>query len=231
MKSGNYAELMDKFYAGTASAEEINLLQSEKLINDLDNLYVEAINSEREQKMDWEFEDFMKEIPQTKIVTLSTQSAPGVWLKRIMAAAAMIVVIMTTYVFWPQQNQPKEIANVVVNNKSADSNLIGNNTETVDKIKDAEPADESIKPTPKGISNYAVKPTKKETSKSIIHTAKENVKEKENAQDFFVMVNGKAITDEADAIAITRESLSMVSRNLSSTVNELRALSQIKIKL
>ena len=230
MKSGNYDELMDKFYAGTASAEEINLLQSENLIDDLDNLYVEALDSEREQKMDWEFDNFIKEIPATKIVTLNTQKTPGVWLKRMMSAAAIIALILTAYVFWPQQNQTKEIAKVVVNNQSIDTNQLPANTEPVANVEEAAPVTEIAKQGPKADKNYAVNPSKKRTAKFIIHTAKEIVDEKENHQDFFVMVNGKPITNEADAIAITKESLSMVSRNLTSTVDELRPLSEIKIK-
>ncbi|MEO6637547.1 MAG: hypothetical protein ABIN25_04680, partial [Ginsengibacter sp.] len=204
MKSGNFDEMMDKFYAGTASAEEINLLQSEKLIDDLDNLYVEALSSEREQRMDWEFEDFMKEIPAAKIVSLPAQR---VWVKRMMAAAAMIVIIMSAYVFWPKQNQPKEIANVIEINKQVENKPIPNNTEPVESQKDAQPDEESIKMQPKENTNYEAKNTKNVKSNSISPSAKENVTEKKNDEDFFVMVNGKAITNEEDAIAITRESL------------------------
>jgi hypothetical protein len=45
-----------------------------------------------------------------------------------------------------------------------------------------------------------------------------------------VMVNGKRITDKADAIAITKESLSMVSRDFTNMVDQLKPIGQIKIK-
>lgn len=50
MKSGKYSGLLDKFYAGTASAEEISLLQSEALVNEQDILYTEMLKEERGQK-------------------------------------------------------------------------------------------------------------------------------------------------------------------------------------
>ena len=228
MKSGNYDELMDKFYAGTASAEEINLLQSEKLIDDLDNLYVQALDSEREQKMDWEFDNFMKEIPATKVVALP---AHRIWVKRMMSAAAIVAAILTAYVFWPQQNQHKEIAKVPVIQTPIKSNQLAENTEPVAIIKEAQPVAEIVKTAPKANKNYAVNTRKQRPEKSIVHAAKENVDENKNTGDFLVMVNGKAITNEADAVVIMKESLSMFSRNLTSTVDELRPLSQIKIKL
>ena len=77
--------------------------------------------------------------------------------------------------------------------------------------------------------NLAAKTAEKRKQKSI-NIPKKNVNEKIGSRDFLVMVNGKAITNEEDAIAITRESLAMVSRNLTTTVEELKPLSEIKIK-
>lgn len=232
MKSGNYDELMDKFYGGKASAEEILLLKTEGLLDEQDIVYAEALNTEREQKMDWEFEDFLNELPATKVVALP---AHRIWVKRMMAAAAIIVVILTAYVFWPQQNQPKEIASVPVIHESVDSNqeLMAKSVLPADKIKYTAQSEEKVKPETRKNRNYAVQTRQQRPVKSIRNKAQanENVETKTNVEDFLVIVNGKPITNEAEAIAITRESLGMFSRNLTTTIDKLKPISQIKIRL
>lgn len=228
MKSENYDELMDKFYAGTASAEEISLLQSEKLFDDLDILYAEAINSERDEKMNWKFEDFMKEIPAAKVVALPAGRG---WMKKMFAAAAVVAAILTAYVFWPQQNQSNEIANGPAFHQQIKVNETGDNSNPTVSIKNEQPLAENIKPESKANKNYAVKSAKQVLPKNRINTAKEKSEGKTNTQDFLVVVNGKAITNKEEAVAIMRESVSMVSRHLTSAVDELRPLSEIKIAL
>ncbi len=230
MKSGNYNELLDKFYAGTASAEEISLLQLEGLINEQDALYAEALNAEREQKMNWEFEDFMKDISSEKMVSFP---ARRIWVKRILSAAAMVAVIVTAYIFWPQTSTNK-IANTPASNKLVDSNkeLIATAILPGNEIKDTARAIEKIETASKKNRDFAVNTHKKRpVQKSIKPPDKKDVKTNSSLQDYLVIVNGKPITNEADAVAIARESLGMISRNLTLTADELKPISLIKIKL
>jgi hypothetical protein len=230
MKSGNYNELLDKFYAGTATAEEINLLQLEGLINEQDILYADTLREERAQKMDWEFEDFMNDIPSEKVVAFP---AWRVWMKRILPAAAMIAAIVAIYIFWPQ-TETNKMANVPASNKTVNSNkeLIASAVLPANKIKDSSQVAENIKTTPEKNKDRDVNTDKKRpVQKSIISSDKTDVHNNSNFQDYLVVVNGKPVTNEADAAAITRESLGMVSRNLALTVNELKPISRIKLKL
>lgn len=230
MKSGNYNELLDKFYAGTASAEEISVLQLEGLINEQDTLYAEALNAEREQKMNWEFEDFMKDISAEKVVAFPARK---IWIKRILSAAAMVAAIVAAYIFWPQTSTNK-IANIPASNILADSNkeLIATAILPANEIKDTVRATEKIEIAAKKNRDYAVNTHKKRrVQKSIQPADKKDVKANANLQDYPVIVNGKPITNEADAVAIARESLGMISRNLTLTADELKPIGRIKIKL
>lgn len=230
MKTENYDELMDKFYAGIANAEEISVLEREGLIDEQDISYADALNSEREQKMNWEFKDFMNEIPATKVVA---HSAHRLWIKRMMAVAAVVAAMLTTYVFWPQPHQSKEIASVPEMYKQFDSNqhLIGKTVLPADEIKNTVKAEKNVKPEIRKNRNYAVQASQQKLVKNRKNNAEEKGETKTNAGDYLVMVNGKPITNEADAIAITRESLGMFSRNLTNTIDELKPIGQIKIKL
>lgn len=227
MKSGNYNELLDKFYAGTASAKEVSLLQSEGLINGQDILYAETLREERGQKMDWEFEDFMNDIPSEKMVAFPTRR---VWAKRILSAAAMVAAIVAAYIFWPQPATNK-IVSIPASNKLIDSNkeFIASTVLPANDIKDTVRV---TKKTAQKSRDYAVNTSKKRpVPKSIRPANKTDADRNKNFQDYLVIVNGKPVTNEADAIAITRKSLGMISRNLTLTVDELKPISRIKIKL
>lgn len=228
MKSGNYDELIDKFYAGRASAEEISILKSEGLLDEQDIFYAQALHSEREQKMDWDFADFMKEIPAAKEAAL-----PGrrIWMKRMMAAAATVATILLAYIFWPQHDNTGEVAHVPVISKQIDSNHKVAANPPVPEMKDSILLSEDVKKHPRAIISYTVKTRKQNPPKSNKEAAKDKEEATASDENFMVMVNGKPITDEADAIAIMKESLSMISRDLTHTVNELKPIGQIKIKL
>lgn len=230
MKSGKYSELLDKFYAGTASAEEIGLLQSEALVDEQDILYAEMLKEERGQKMDWEFEDFMNDIPSDKVKTFP---ARRVWMKRILAAAAMLAIIGAAYILWPLP-QTDKMANVPPSNKMAEPNkeLRATAVLPADEIKDASPATEKVKTASKKSRDAAVNTGKKRpVQKSIRQADTTGLSNNSNSPEYLVIVNGQPITNEADAIAITRESLGLISQNLTLTVDELKPISEIKIKL
>ncbi|MEO6637360.1 MAG: hypothetical protein ABIN25_03720, partial [Ginsengibacter sp.] len=217
-------------YAGTASAEEISLLQLEGLINEQDTLYAEALHADRAQKMNWEFEDFMKDVSSAKVVAFQ---ARGVWIKRLLSAAAMVAAIVTVYIFWPQTS-PNKIANIPAADKLVDSSkeLIATAILPADEIKDSTRRTEKTATASKQNIGYAINTHKKRPVQKSIKTAeKQDVKTNEDLQDYLVIVNGKPITNEEDAVAIARESLGMISRNLTLTADELRPISQIKIKL
>jgi len=223
MKSENYDELMDKFYAGKASAEDISMLKGKGLLDDQDMLYAEALNSEREQKMDWDFEDLMNEVSATKVVALPRRSLR---MKRMIAAAAVVATILLACIFWPRQDNPKQIVQAPLFNKKVDTDMeiSANPASPVNKAKDPIVLSEDVKTHPRAIKNYTGKTSKHNFSKSNNRVAKDKEETTARNDDFIVMVNGKRITDEADAIAITKQSLSMVSRDLNNTVNGLKPI-------
>jgi hypothetical protein len=230
MKSGNYNEFLDKFYAGIATAEEISLLQSEELINEQDLLYAETLREEREHKMDWEFEDLMNDIASEKVVAFPARKTG---MKRILLAAAMIAAIVTSYIFWTQR-QTNRVENVPIANKIPDSNteLTTTAESPANEIKDTAVTTQKVNKAREKNTDHAVTVHKKRpVEKGIIPADKTDSGSNKNLKDYLVIVNGKPITNEADAVAITRASLGIVSRNLTITVDELKPISRIKIKL
>ena len=230
MKSGNYNGLLDKFYAGTATAEEISLLKLEGLINEQDIIYAETLRQERAQKMHWEFEDFMNDIPSKKVVTFSARK---VWVKRMLSAAAVVAAIVTAYIFWPQP-QTNKIANVPASNKvvDTDKDVTAATVLPANEIKDSMVTTKKINPLAKrNTSGFVTTGKKTAGQKGKKPAGKMDANNNADLQNNLVIVNGKPVTNEADAVAITRKSLGIVSRNLALTIDELKPISRIKIKL
>lgn len=210
----NYEEWIGRYFAGTASAEEIRILISEGLITEEDQLYASALQSEREKKLNWEFEDFKNILQkQGEEVLLHRNN----WVRKTLVAAAIVGAMIITYFFWPQQKPAKEIANL----PAATEPVHLNKTKVLDTtqpfiaktapvVKDKERSGEKGKP---GLS------TKKIRDTSVMPNT------------FIVFVNGRPIKNESEAIAITRESLTMISEDLSDAIDELKPISKIKIKL
>ena len=227
MKSENYDELLNKFYAGTATATEISLLKNAGMCES-DELYAAALADERNQTMDWTFEDLISEVPKVKLIPLTRNK---VSLNRMIAAAAAVAAIVMAVTFWPTAKPYTELADKVPVDKKVDSNKISTyDTPTELTAITVEEKNVTTKQRfTESKSASTVKQKQKPTSKKTI-LKKPNSKA-EVLQNYLVMVNGKPITNEQDAIDITRASLAMFSRNLSSTMEELKPIEQIKIKL
>ena len=227
MKSENYDELLKKFYAGTATANEISLLKKAGMCES-DELYAAAISEDRNQTMDWSFEDLIKQMPVAKLIPLTRNK---VSLNRMVAAAAAIAAILITVILLFTAKPYPELADKVYVEKKADSNktltykapaaFIATTTEDKNVPKKQRSS--------KSKSASTVKQNQTLMSKKNI--LKKPNSEAEVLQDYLVIVNGKPITNEQDAIDITRASLAMFSRNLSSTMEELKPIKQIRIKL
>jgi len=144
----------------------------------------------------------------------------------MIAAAAVVATILVAWFFWQKQDNPGQIVQVPVINKKIDTGMeISTNPPSPgNKAKDPIVLSEEVKTYPRAIKNYTVKTSKHHFSKSNNRVAKDKEETTARNDDFIVMVNGKRITDEADAIAITKQSLSMVSRDLTNTVNGLKPI-------
>ena len=230
MKSENYDELLNKFYAGTATATEISLLKNADMCES-DELYAAALADERNQTMDWTFEDLIREVPKAKLIPLTRNK---ISLNRMIAAAAAVAAIVMAMTFWPTAKPYTELADKVPVDKKVDSNKISTYdtpTElTAITVEEKNVTTKQRFTESKSASTVKQKQTLtyKKNKKTIL---KKPNSEAEVLQDYLVLVNGKPITNEQDAIDITRASLAMFSRNLSSTMEELKPIEQIKIKL
>lgn len=222
MSNDNFKNLLDKYYAATASAEEIQLLSAENLIDKADEQYAAAMLEARSQKMDWTFEEFMESTPKVEAVAAKKIRT---LLSPMLKLAASVVLILCIYLVW-QKNQSKEIeaeyvtAEKIITSPPVAIKPIEVAMQEAEQVK-AEKADASTKSVRKK-SNPLLAKKAKQQQRIDINTKEDN---------YLVIVNGRKIYNEEEAIEVASKSMAMVSRSLTESMDEVLPVTRMKIKL
>lgn len=206
----------------------------------IDKEYQNIFRELKEEKMDWNFEDFLKKTEEkpeeTKVIPLQKKSGGGSQKWYWMAASLFTLFGMMMF-FNPDITEPtlKPIASNGSNSseKPAQTNIIKptknqdiNNNSNIIKI-----TKNNVKPTKKinhefrnEHQNIASQPSKTvEKSTEIL----ENPAEEYSAD--YVIVNGKKIYNEEEAIDITKEAFQLFASNVTKTINQAEPIKNLSI--
>ncbi len=216
MKTDRYKDWEYKFFEGEELTPEEDLF----LKNESDNPYFSFLKDEKNEKMDLSFEEFLKKAEQPKAVTIQVKKkAPLIyWL------AASLVVVFGLVVFWIQ-SPPAHVEKQMAHQPGIKEKT---------KTKTA-PERETIQPAP--VLAQAKKPVRKSYDRTRGETNLQNIKladyqYKENTEhnqikdeisDYnpnYVIINGKPVYNEAEAIAITEDTFNYFASNVSQTITE-----------
>ena len=206
----------------------------------IDKEYQNIFRELKEEKMDWNFEDFLKKTEEkpeeTKIIPLKKGSGGGnqkwYWM-----AASLVTLFGMMMFFNSDITEPtlKPIASNESNpsEKPAQTNIIKptenqkiNSNSNIIKI-----TKNNVKPTKKinhefrnEHQNIASQPSKTvENSTEIL----ENPAEEYSAD--YVIVNGKKIYNEEEAIDITKEAFQLFASNVTKTINQAEPIKNLSI--
>lgn len=227
MKTDRYKDWESKFFEGEELTPEEELF----LKNESDNPYFSFLKEEKQEKLDISFEDFLKKTEEPKIVALPVKktSYKMYWL------AASMVLLMGISAIW-MFNQPQKIEPAIA--KTTD-------TPNKEKIEKAAPVEETFKenPVPKPLlanqksqkvdqiaNDKVVKDlVQKEFEKLMAQQETQASKEEKQIQvptesisDYnpnYVIINGKPIYDESEAIAVTENAFNYFASNVTQTIN------------
>ena len=206
----------------------------------IDKEYQNIFRELKEEKMDWNFEDFLKKTEEkpeeTKVIPLQKKSGGGSQ-KWYWMAASLVTLFGMMMFFNSDITEPtlKPIASNESNSseKPAQTNIIkptenqdiNNNSNTIKVAKN------NVKPTKKinhefrnEHQNIASQPSKTvEKSTEIL----ENPAEEYSAD--YVIVNGKKIYNEEEAIDITKEAFQLFASNVTKTINQAEPIKNLSI--
>jgi len=227
MKTDRYKDWESKFFEGEELTPEEELF----LKNESENPYFSFLKEEKQEKLDISFEDFLKKTEEPKIVALPIKktSYKMYWM------AASMVLLMGISALWIF-NQPHKIETTIAKNPDVPKK---------EKIEKVAPVEEIIEQTstPKPIlANQESQKVNKTTNDKVVKdlvrkefeklmAQQENSIKKEEKQiqvptesisDYnpnYVIINGKPIYDEGEAIAVTENAFNYFASNVTQTIN------------
>ncbi|MNH90776.1 hypothetical protein D3C73_433200 [compost metagenome] len=228
MKDKKLKELEEKYFNGQSSLEE------ERVLKNSDNAFFQSLNQEKNETMDWSFEDFKSEINDDKKRIVWWNNS---WIKY--AAAAMLVMAIGIALFLNQERTtrvPVLAEKEMKELKSADKKLVEDqNKETV--VPNSNDSFRSVKSgktlqIAETVKHPKVKKEAKEWTekKEIVAESLQSV-ESEPYQADYVVLNGKPVANKQEAVELTLKSLGLLANNLENGVDKAMNIKQMSISI
>jgi len=227
MKTDRYKDWESKFFEGEELTPEEELF----LKDESDNPYFSFIKEEKQEKLNISFEDFLKKTEEPKIVALPIKktSYKMYWM------AASLVLLMGMSALWIF-NQPQKIETTIAKNhdipKKEKVEKLAPVEETIEKTSTPKPVlakQESQKvekisddKVVKDLVQKEVKRLMAQQDSSIEKEEKQIQTPAESISDYnpnYVIINGKPIYDESEAIAVTENAFNYFASNVTQTIN------------
>ncbi len=206
MSSNSYRELLEKYYNGDTSVEE------ERLLKNNGQLPLAELSSGKPE-MDWSFDEFLAAAqPQN-----SSRKGMLRSIHPVKYAAAIVVIALLAVAL-----------NAVKKENLQGTTTAFNPPAVIQKEKiSKKDTGKLLKPVP--ATNTAIatsNPVKKQRHSVPVQQPPAAQKN----DDFFVMVDGKRITDENEALAILQQSLQKVSGNVQQTMAGINNSPKLDVK-
>ena len=228
MKDKKLEELEEKYFNGQSSLEE------ERTLKNSDNAFFQSLNQEKNKTMDWSFEDFQSEINEDKKRIVWWKNS---WIKY--AAAAMLLMTIGIALFLNQEpttRVPVFAEKEMKELKSTDKQLIEDqNKETV-----VHNSNDSFRSAKRGktlqIAETFKRPKVKKQAKEwtekkkIVAEGLQSV-ESESYRADYVVLNGKPVANEQEAVELTLKSLGLLANNLENGVDKAMNIKQMSITI
>lgn len=227
MKTDRYKDWESKFFEGEELTPEEELF----LKNESDNPYFSFLKEEKQEKLDISFEDFLKKTEEPKIVALPIKktSYKMYWM------AASLILLMGISALWVF-NEPQKIEPAIAKNpdvpKSEIVNPVVQVEETTEQTSTPKPvlANQGSQKVDKTTNDQVVKElVRKEFEKLMAQQETQSNKEEkqiqvptESTSDYnpnYVIINGKPMYDEQEAIAVTENAFNYFASNVTQTIN------------
>lgn len=221
MKTDRYKDWESKFFEGEELTPEEHLF----LKNESDNPYFSFLKEEKQEKLDISFEDFLKKAEQPKTVVLpivKKKSYQQYWM------AASLVLLMGISGLW-MFNNPENIEPQIANHIETSQTVEAPKTLKPEETSTQKPvlAQQNAQPEKKLNKEKSVVDNQKSKAQFAHHQPKqteENINQNKvsSNSDYnpnYVIINGKPIYNEQEAIAVTEDTFNFFASNVTQTIN------------
>ncbi|MBW8361905.1 MAG: hypothetical protein K0M56_06925 [Kaistella sp.] len=210
--------------------------------------YSEIFRELKEEKMDWNFEDFLAKAENTEIKSPEVSGKKGASFPKIFLMAASLVLLVSLGIVFKFFNGPTQteqsllVENEIRKQKNdfENSNIIAalQNEDSVTVASDSLVSDSAIsgnnedvldKILPKrGRLKKQVRPHFVQNSAPLKSAPVNSVSNSDYESDY-VIINGQKIESEQEAIDLTKYSFRILSENMSKTVAQTDALNNLNM--
>lgn len=200
------------------------------------NKYTEIFQEIKEEKMDWNFEDFLAQTEQkaegAKIVPLQKKSSKQ-WL--YIAASLVLItgfgIILKNNFSENTTVKPTEIAKINNQGKPENQNIANN--QTMAKV------DDNNFPITRNVNAEPIKRKKSKYKKSAQYLAQNSTKNHHNSakngdknieyNPNFVIINGKPVATEDEAIKYTKNAIDMLGGNINTALENAQPVKLLTV--
>ncbi|MEZ0450403.1 hypothetical protein ACR78Z_23250 [Sphingobacterium thalpophilum] len=224
MENSRLKELRDKYFGGKSSLEEEDEL---KKSNDF---FFRILDQEKKVEMDWPFEDFVEQTQDRNVVTVPWWKS--VWVKY---AAAAVIFMTIGMIFYMNQNQPPSTAPVFVHRDVRPN--VGARAESVEEVTAKTPQDNKEIVVEQRTAVRTEQPPKKRyqgkraEARGREHESSEGLSSSDGYQADYVVLNGKPVANEEEAVELTLKSLGLLANNLENGMDKAMNIKQMSITI
>ena len=232
MNTEQYHKLLQKFYNGETTVSEEKLLKDSAYLSDEESIYFETLEKEKSEKSTLDFNQFLVLVNKDKniIVPEKNNQFKWVWL------AASLLFIFSLGAFWLNQNK---IEQVKENVQIANSDIYKKQKSKIMQENSYDPANEKAEPKVQKTAKSNdvmddILPKKSRMKKRVIRRYVDNAtpqktSEKSEYESNYVIINGHKITNEKEAIDVTKYSFQILANNVNHGVEQADVLNTINM--
>ena len=230
MNTDRYKDWESRFFAGEELTPEEHLF----LKNESDNPYFSFLKEEKQDKLDISFDDFLNKTEEPKIVALpivKKKSYTQYWM------AASLVLLMGISGFWmfnnPENIEP-QIAKHTETPKKVETPKVSpiENGSTQQPVLTQQNTQPKIQKVAKknAVENQELKAQFAYHQPKEIKTDNQNQSKVNSDSDYnpnYVIINGKPVYNEQEAIAVTEDTFNFFASNVTQTINHAESAQNV----
>ncbi len=228
MKTDRYKDWESKFFEGEELTPEEELF----LKNESDNPYFSFLKEEKQEKLDIGFEDFLNKATkqnvteEPKIVALPVAKKKS-YQQYWMAASLVLLMGITGFLMF---DNPESIEPQIANHTETSEPVDAPKSSPVEDVSTQQPvlAQQDVQPIKKNENKKSVVEKQKSKAQFAYHQPKqieENLSQNKVNSDSdynpnYVIINGKPIYNEQEAIAVAEDTFNYFASNVTQTINQ-----------
>ena len=231
MNTEQYHKLLQKFYAGETSDSEEKLLKESEHLSTEESLYFETLKDEKKEKSSLNFNQFLELAGEkNSIAPVKTNDFKWIWL------AASLLLVFSLGAFWlnndknEQSKAKSQIAATEVYKQQKVEVMQENTYENIVEKPKAEP--QKISKNDDVLDEILPKKSrmKKRVRMRYVDNSKPEIAAKKSEYESnYVIINGHKITNEKDAIDVTKYSFQILANNVNQTVEQADVLNTLNM--